>query len=156
MNAIVTKFLLVVDKFMPEIHLRQPGFNYSACGPFTKNKETIWKFKETKDSRYIYQNELDKACFQNDMANGDFKDLPRRAASDKAFNIAKNLKYNGYKKVLASMVYKVFDKKPSSNNTSALVAWSETLATPNKFAGSAVKSEVMLKKKKKLKNYKSY
>ena len=87
------------DKFMPEIHLRQPGFTYSACEPFTKNKERIQKFKETGDSRYIYQNELYKACFKHDMANGDSKDLTRRTGSDKilcdkAFNIAKNPKYD--------------------------------------------------------------
>ena len=62
---------------MPEMHLRQPGFTYSACGLFTKNKEKIQKFKETGDSRYIYQNELDKACFQLYMAYGDVKDLAR-------------------------------------------------------------------------------
>ena len=48
---------------MPGMHLRQPGFTYSVCGPFTKNKERIQKFKETGDLRYIYQNELDKVCF---------------------------------------------------------------------------------------------
>ena len=66
---------------MPEMHLRLPGFMYTACGPFTENKERIKKFKETGDSKYlyIYQNELDKACFQHDMAYGDFKDLNRRA-----------------------------------------------------------------------------
>ena len=58
---------------MPEMHFRQPWFTYSACGPFTKSKERINEFKETRDSRYIYQNELDKACFQNDMAYGDLK-----------------------------------------------------------------------------------
>ena len=68
MNEIVNKFLLTGDKFMPEMHLRQLWFTYSACGPFTKNKEQIKKFKETGDSRYIYQNELGKACFQHDMA----------------------------------------------------------------------------------------
>ena len=67
MNKIVNKFLLAGDKFMPEINLRQPGFKYSTCRPFTKNKERIQKFKETRDSRYIYQNELDKACFQHNM-----------------------------------------------------------------------------------------
>ena len=67
MNKIVNKFLLAGDKFTPEINLRQPGFTYSACRPFTKNKERIQKFKETRDSRYIYQNELDKACFQHNM-----------------------------------------------------------------------------------------
>ena len=87
---------------MPEMHLRQPRFSYSACGPFTKNKERIQKFKETGDTSYIYKNELDKACFQYDMAYGDFKDLARTTASDKilwdkAFNIAKNPKYDDIK-----------------------------------------------------------
>ena len=68
MNEIVNKFLLTGDKFMPVMHLRQPGFTYSACGPFTNNKERIQKFKETGDPRYIYQNELDKACFHHEMA----------------------------------------------------------------------------------------
>ena len=101
MNEIVNKFLLAGDKFMPEMHLRQRGFTYAACGPFTKNKERIQKFKETGHSRFIYQIELDKACFQHDMAYGDFKDLTRRTASDKilhdkACNIGKNPKYYGY------------------------------------------------------------
>ena len=98
---------------MSEMHLRQPGFTYSACGPFTKNKERIQKFKETGDANYIYKNELDKACFQHDMAYGDFKDIKRRTASDKilrnkAFNIAKNSKYDGCQRGLASMIYKLF------------------------------------------------
>ena len=67
-NKIVNKFLLVGDKFMPEMHLKQPGFPYSACGPFTKNKERTKKFKEAGDTNYIYKNELDKAFFQHDMA----------------------------------------------------------------------------------------
>ena len=75
MNEIINKFLLAGDKSMPEMHLRQLGFTYSACGPFTKNKERLNKFKETEGSRCIYQNELDRACFQHDMADGDFKDL---------------------------------------------------------------------------------
>ena len=101
---------------MPEIHLKQPEFTYSACGPFTKNKERIQKFKEAGETKYIKKNELDKACFQHDTTYGDFKDLARRTASDKvlrdkAFNIAKNPKYDGYQRGLASMVYKFFDKK---------------------------------------------
>ena len=84
MNDIISEFLLVGDKFMPEMHLRQPGFTYSACGPFTKNKARIQKFKQTGDSRHIYRNELDKACFQCDMAYGDFKDLKRRTVADNA------------------------------------------------------------------------
>ena len=78
MNKIINNFLLAEDKNKPEMHLRQPVFTYIACRPFTKNKERNQKFKETGDSRYIYQNELDKACFQPDMGYGDFKDLPRR------------------------------------------------------------------------------
>ena len=81
MNEIVNKFLLAGDKFMPEMHLKQPGFTYSACGPFTKNKERIQKFKETWDTNYIYRNELDKTCFQNDMAYGDFKHLAKKNSS---------------------------------------------------------------------------
>ena len=82
-NEIISKFLLAGDKFMPEMHLKQPGFTYSACGPFTKNKERIQKFKETGDTSYIYKNELDKACFQHDMAYGDSKDLAKRTIADK-------------------------------------------------------------------------
>ena len=113
MNEIVNRFLLFGDKFMPEMHLRQPargplhaGFTYSACGPSTKNKERIQKFKETGDKSYIYK-------------NGDFKDLKRRANSDKvlrdkAFNIAKIPKYDGYQRGVAYMVYKFFNKKSAS------------------------------------------
>ena len=95
MNEIISKYLIEVGKFMPEIHLEQPGFTYNACGPFTKNKERIQKFKETRDSRYICQSELDNSCFQHDMAYSDFKDLLRRTAADKVirdkvFNIPKN------------------------------------------------------------------
>ena len=63
MNEIINKFLLARDKFMPEMHLKQPGFTYSACGPFTKNNKRIQKFQETRDSRYFYQNEVDTVCF---------------------------------------------------------------------------------------------
>ena len=120
MNEVVNKFLLAGHKSMSQMHLKQPGFTYSACGPFTKNKERIQKFNETGDTNYIYKNELDKACFHNDMAYGDFKDLARRTASDKsltekAFNIAKNPRYDGYQRGLASMVYKIFDKNSSGS-----------------------------------------
>ena len=83
MNEIVNKFLLAGDKFMPEMHLRQPGLTYSACGPFTKYKERIQKFMQTGDRNYIYWNELDKACFAHDAAYSDSKDLTRRTAVDK-------------------------------------------------------------------------
>ena len=83
-----------------------------------KNKEQIKKFKETEDSRYVYQNELDKACFQNDLAYGDFKDLPKRTFADKIlrdnkFNIAKDIKHDQYQCGISSMVYKFFNKKTS-------------------------------------------
>ena len=96
--------------------LKQLGFTYSVCGPFTRNKERIKKNKETGDGSYIYKNELDKACFQQDMAYGDFKDITRRTAydenlGDKAINIAKNPIYEEYQRRLASMVYRFFDKK---------------------------------------------
>ena len=118
MHEIINKLLLAEDKFIPEMHLRQPGFIYSACGPFTKNKKRIKKFKETGDSWYIYQNELDKACFQHVVAYADFEGLLRTTASkkilhEKVFNIAKCKKCDGYQKGLASMVYKFFDKKNS-------------------------------------------
>ena len=98
------------------MHLRQPQFTYSACGPFTKHKQRIQKFKETGDTNYTYKNELDKACYTHDVAYSDSKDLTKRTAADKilrkrAFNIAKDPKYDGYQRGLASMLYKFFDKK---------------------------------------------
>ena len=115
MNEIINKCLLVGDKFMPEMHLKQPGFTYSACGPFTKNKERIEKFMRTGNTDFIYKNELDKACFQHDMAYGKSKDLVKRTQSNKvkAFKTSSNPKYDGYQRGLASMVYKFFDKKSS-------------------------------------------
>ena len=115
MNNIISKFLLVGDKFMPEMHLRQPQSVYSAGGPFTRHKERIKEFKRTGDTRYIYRNELDKACFQHDSAYADHKDLINRTKSDKvlrdkAYNIASNPEYDGYQRGLVSMVYQFFDK----------------------------------------------
>ena len=83
MNEIVNKFLLVGDKFMPEMHLKQPGFTYSACGPFTRNKERTEKFMQTGNTDFLYRNEIYKACFQHDMAYGKIKDLVKRTQSDK-------------------------------------------------------------------------
>ena len=121
MNEIVNKFLLAGDKFMPEMHLKEPGFTYSVCGPFTKNKERIQQLKETGDTNYIYKNELDKAFFQHDMGYGDFKQEEQLliVLRDKAFNIAENPKYDGYQSGLASMVYKLFDKKSKGSGTSS-------------------------------------
>ena len=96
---------------MPEMYLRQPRFVYSTCGPFTRHKERIKEFKRTGDTRYIYGNELNKACFQHDSAYADHKDLINRTEADKAYDIASNPNYDGYQRDLASMVYKFFDKK---------------------------------------------
>ena len=100
MNEIVNKFLLVGNKFMPEMHLKQPGFSYSACSPFTRNKERTEKLMQTGNKDYICRNELDKAFFQHDMAYGKSKDLAKRTQSDKvirdkAFRIASDPKYDG-------------------------------------------------------------
>ena len=85
MNEIVNKVLLLGDKFMPEMHLKQPGFTYSACGPFTKNKKRIEKFMQTGNADFISRNELDKACFQHDISYGKSKDWAKRTQSDRKF-----------------------------------------------------------------------
>ena len=120
MNNIINKFLLAGDKYTPEMHLRQPQFTYSACGLFTKHKQRIQKVKETGDTNYINKNQLDKACFAHDAAYSDSKDLTKRTVADKilrnrAFNIAKDPKYDGYQTGLASMVYKFFDKNSAGS-----------------------------------------
>ena len=120
MNNVIDKFSLAGNKLMPEMHLRQPRFVYSACGPFTRHKERIKEFKRTGDTRYIYRNDLDKACFQHDSAYADHKDLINRTEADKvlrdqAYDIASNTKYDGYQRGLASMVYNFFDKKSTGS-----------------------------------------
>ena len=105
---------------MPEMHLKQPGFTYSACGPFTKNKERIEKLMQTGNAKFIYKNGLGKACFQHDMAYGKTKDLTKRTQSDKvlqdkASKIASDPKYDGYQRGLASTVYKFFSKTSSGS-----------------------------------------
>ena len=120
MNNLINKFLLAGDKFMPEIHLRQPQFTYSACGPFTRYEERIQKFKETGDTNYVFKNELDNVCFVQDAAYSDKKDLTKRTIADKnlknrAFDTPKDPKYDGYQRRLASMVYKCFDSKVSGS-----------------------------------------
>ena len=132
MNNVINKFLLAGDKFMPEMHLRQPQFTYSAGGPFTKHKQRIQKFKETGDTNYIYKNKLDKACFAHDAAYSDSKDLTKRTVADKilknkAFDIAKDPKYDGYQRGLASMVYKFFDIKSEGSGVK-LIPKNEKLA----------------------------
>ena len=120
MNEIVNNFLLAGDKFMPEMHLKQPRFNCSACGPFTRSKERIEKFMQTENTDFIYRNQLDKACFQHDMAYGKSKNLAKRTQSDKvsrdkAFNIASDPKYDSYQRGSAPGIYRFFDKKPSGS-----------------------------------------
>ena len=116
-NSIINKFLIAGDKFMPELHLVTPIVKkYSACGPFTKHTQRIQDFLNTGKLIYIYKNDLDKACFQHDMAYNKFKNLEKRTQSDivlknKALKIASNPKYNGYERGLASMIYRFFDKK---------------------------------------------
>ena len=151
MNEIVNNFLLVGEKFMPEMHLKQPGFTYSAFGPFAKNKERIEKFIQTGNEDFIYRNKLDKVCFQHDMAYGKTKDLTKRTQSDKdfrdrAFKIASDLKDDSYQRGLASMVYKFFDKKSSGSG----VANESIYQVANKL------HKPIIKKFKKRKVYSSY
>ena len=119
MNEIINKFLLIEEKNMSELHLKQPGFTYSASGPFTNHRERIRNFRETGNLRYLQKNELDKACFAYDVAYCDSEDLAKRTMSDKilkdrAYENARNCKYDGYQTALPSMVYNFFDKATGS------------------------------------------
>ena len=101
--------LLNADKFMPEFHLRQPRFTYSACRPFTKHCERIQIFKEADNLKRINENELDKACFALDATYSESKSFSERTVSDKmlrgrAYEIAISPKYDRYKKGVASMM----------------------------------------------------
>ena len=97
------------DKFMPELHLQQPGFTYSACGPFTKYCKRVEKFREPGNLKHLYKNELSKVYFAHDAA---YSDLAKRTLSkilkDRSYEIARSCNYGGYQKALASMVYKPF------------------------------------------------
>ena len=109
---------------MPGIYLKQTGFTYSSCGPFTKNKAGIENITQTGNTNFIYKNELDKACFQHDIAYGKSKNLVKRTQSDKvlkdkAFKITSDPKYDGYQRELGSIVYKFFDKKSALLNKSS-------------------------------------
>ena len=119
MNKIINKFVLTGEKFMPELHLKRPLFTYSACGTFTKHRERIQKFRETGHLKHLYRNELDKVCFAHAVLYSDSKDLAKKIISDKilkdrAFVIARNCRYDGYQRALASMVYKFSEKKTGS------------------------------------------
>ena len=135
MNNVINKFLLAGDTFMPQMQLRQPQFVYSACGPFTRHKERIKEFKRTGDTRYVYRNELDKACFQHDSAYADHKDLINRTEADnvlrdKAYDVARNPEYDGYQRGLASIVYKCFDKKSTGSGIASASILSNELHKP--------------------------
>ena len=137
-----------------------PGFTYSACGPFTKHRERIQKFVNTGDTRFIYKNALDKASFQHDSAYSDSKDLIKRTQSDKilrdkAFNIVKNLKYDRYQRGLASMVYKVFDKRSSlfknkSSRGSGINKENSVNYSPNKELANELHEPIIRKFKEKV------
>ena len=133
MNNIINKFLLAADKFMPETHLKDLKVGtYGACGPFTRHKDRINKFFQTGDTDYIYKNELAKACFALDANYSDFKDIKNRAAADKVlrdktYKIAKDPKYYGSQKGLASMFYKFFDRKTAGSGVKS-VTQNEQLA----------------------------
>ena len=104
---------------MPEYHLKQPGFNYSDCGPFTKHRERIQKFREAGNLIHLHRNKLDKVCFDHDAAYSDSIDSTERIVSDKTlkyrpYEIATNRNYDGYQRTLVYMVYKIFDKKTGS------------------------------------------
>ena len=121
MNEIIINFLLVGDKFMPEMHLRQPRFVYSACGPSTRHKERIKEFKRTGNINLLYRNALDKACFKHGAAYAKYKDVENRLIADdklknSAYDIAINPEYDGYQRGLASMVYKFFNSKVAPRN----------------------------------------
>ena len=109
------------------MHLNQPGFTYSACGPFSRTKERTQKFTQTGNTDFIYRNELDKASFQYDMAYGKSNDLAKRTQSDKVFRdkifkIASDPKYDGSQRGLASMVYNFFYKKSSDSGIATSLA----------------------------------
>ena len=116
MNKTINTFLLNGDKFMSELHLKQPGFTYSTCGLFIKHRERIQKFRKAGNLKHLYRNELDKVCFAHDAVYSDSKDLAKRPVlekilKDRAYEIARNLKHDGYQRALASIVHKIFDKK---------------------------------------------
>ena len=107
---------MIINNFVPELHLKQLGFFFSACGPFTKHRGRIQKFRETGNLKRLYRSEIDKACFAHDAAYSDSKYLANRTISDKilkdrAYEIARSREYDGYQRALKGMVYKFFDKK---------------------------------------------
>ena len=119
MNKIIKEFLLAEDKIMLDLHLKQPGFTYSACEPFTKHRQRIQKYRKTSNLKHLDRIELDKTCFAQDAAYSDSKDLAKRTISNKilkerAHEITRNYNYDGYQRALACVGYKFFDQKTES------------------------------------------
>ena len=152
MNEIVNTFLLAGDKFIPEMHLKRPGFTNSACRPFTKNKERIGKFMQTGNTDFIYRNELDEACFQHNMAYGKSKDSIKRTQSDKF--LASDSKYGGYQRGLLSMVYKFLDKKSNRSGVDTLLA-NKSATEPNYQLANELHKQI-IRKFRKRKVYSSF
>ena len=100
MNKTINRFLWTGDRFMAKLHLKQPEFTYSACGPFTKQCKRTRKLRESGKLKHLYRNNFDKGCFAHDPAHSDGKDLAKRTVSDnimkdRAFEIARNHNYDG-------------------------------------------------------------
>ena len=143
MNKIINKFLLTGDKFMAELHLKYPRVTYSACGPFTKHREKIQKFRETSNLQHLYRNKLDKACFPYDAAYSNNKDLAKKIIShktlkDRSYEMSRNRGYYGYQRALASMVYKFFDKETGSG----AIATSKPGAIATSKAGVSINEQL--------------
>ena len=133
MNEIINKFVLAGENCMSQMHLKQPGFTYSTYGPFTKNKEKNKKLKEIGDISTKINLIRHAFSMTGMMTYRDFKDLARRTASDKvlrgkALNIAKNPKYDGYQRGLASVIYKCFDRKSKGSGANIPLESNEELA----------------------------
>ena len=159
MNEIVNKILLAGDKFMPEMHWKQPGFAYSACSLFTRNKKRFEKFLQAENTDFIYKNELDKASFQHGMAYGKSKNLAKRTQSDKvlryeAFKIASESKYDGHQWGLASRVYKFFNKKSSESGVATSLA-NKSTTEPNYQLANELDRQI-IRKNKRWKVYSSF
>ena len=159
MNEITNKFLLAGDRFMPKMHLKQPGFTCSVFGPFAENKERIETFMQAGNTDFIYWSELDKVFYQYDMAYDKSKNLAKRTQSDevlrdKAFKFASDQEYDGYQRGLASIVYKFFDKTSSGIGIATSLA-NKTATEPNYKLANELYQQI-IRKFKRLKVYSSF
>ena len=129
------------------MYSKQPGLTYSACGPFTKNKEKIITFMQTRNTNFIYKNYLDKACFQYDAAHAESNDLARITQSDKVwtdkdFEIVGNPKYDGYQRGLASMIYNDIQKS-SGSGVVMLTNKSDVNSLPNYQFANELRKQII-------------